>query len=434
VIHSLIDHYKADIITNSQKIIAIESVESSPTIEYPFGRAVAEGLEFLLALGRGLGFTTKNLDNYVGYIEAGSGREIFGVLGHVDVVPATGSGWNFDPFGGVIHDGKLYGRGALDDKCALVASLYAMKIALESGHRPQKRIRLIIGTNEETGWECIRYYLKKEEEPGFAVSPDADFPVINGEKGALTFKVTKKFAKNNEVLFLEGGLSANVVPAECTASIRKAGRSYTIKTSGKAAHAATPELGINAVSKMFENLNTARFEHDEVVAFIKLYNQVLGFDLNGVKMGLNARDDVSGSPTVNVGRVLINRKQIEMLINIRRPFCLDKDYLVNHIKALYTDKGFEVSVERDFREIYHSAESCQVQKLLAIYREVTGDSISKPQVIGGATYARALKNAVAFGPLFPGRIDTAHQVDEHISISDLIALTEIYVKAIIAFS
>ncbi len=170
----------------------INSVEGEPKPGMPFGEGPAEALAKALELGESMGFRTENFDNYVGHIEFGEGEEMLGILGHVDVVPA-GEGWDFDPWGGEIADGKIFGRGTLDDKGPIVTCLYAMKILKDAGVPLNKRIRVILGTNEETDWKCMQYYLNevKPELPTAAFSPDAEFPLTYAEMGLLQYTLTR---------------------------------------------------------------------------------------------------------------------------------------------------------------------------------------------------------------------------------------------------
>ena len=143
-----INDKKDEMIENLQKLIQIPSVyEESKNPKMPFGENANKALEYMLELGKKLGFRTKNIDGYCGYIEFGEGEELLGIIGHLDVVPA-GEGWANPPFSGTIVDNKIYGRGAIDDKGPVMASLYAMK-AVKDTCKVNKRVRLILGLNEE---------------------------------------------------------------------------------------------------------------------------------------------------------------------------------------------------------------------------------------------------------------------------------------------
>jgi succinyl-diaminopimelate desuccinylase len=84
----------------------------------------------------------------------------------------------------------------------------------------------------------------------------------------------------------------------------------------------------------------------------------------------------------------------------------------------------------DTKPLYIPKDNFLVEKLMKVYREQTGDLDSEPITIGGGTYARAMDNAVAFGPMFPGQLDVVHQKDEYISIDQLMKVTKIYAQAL----
>ena len=163
-----ITKWKDEIIKSTCDLIKIPSVyEESKEEGKTFGKEPAKALEYMLDLGKKLGFKTKNIDGYCGYIEFGEGKELLGIIGHLDVVP-EGEGWQHEPFLGIIEDGKIFGRGAIDDKGPVIASLYAMKAVMEQ-QEVNKRVRLILGLNEEREWKCIEYYKEHEEIPKFRI-------------------------------------------------------------------------------------------------------------------------------------------------------------------------------------------------------------------------------------------------------------------------
>ena len=200
MIKKFIDDNKDNILNNICELIKIPSIsdESSAENGMPFGRNCSDALNYILNLADSLGFKTKNVDGYCGYIEFGEGKELLGIIGHLDVVPA-GDGWTkCDPFEPVIEDNKLYGRGAIDDKGPVIASLYAMKYVMDTMN-VNKRVRLILGLNEEVSWKCIEYYKQHEELPTFGFSPDADFPCIYAEKGFLNAFIESSYIPNGNI-------------------------------------------------------------------------------------------------------------------------------------------------------------------------------------------------------------------------------------------
>ncbi len=166
-----------------KELIKIDSQQGEPILQCPFGIGPKKSLEKTLDYCASLGFSVKNIDNYIGYAEIGEGKELIGIPMHLDVVP-PGDGWSVDPFSGVVIDNIIYGRGAVDNKGAVSMLIHVLKNIEDMYPTINKRIRLIFGTNEETGMECIKYYLDKGEEiPSMGFTPDAMYPVVNGEKG-----------------------------------------------------------------------------------------------------------------------------------------------------------------------------------------------------------------------------------------------------------
>ena len=158
---------KEEMISALQEVVRINSEEGESFVcqdetVYPFGQGIQNAFEATLDIGRRLGFQVKNVDNYGGHIDfPGTGDKIMAILGHIDVVPA-GKGWKYDPYGGEIADGKIYGRGTSDDKGPVISCLYAMKALKDAGYKPSATIRVILGLDEESarlnlkGWICAR--------------------------------------------------------------------------------------------------------------------------------------------------------------------------------------------------------------------------------------------------------------------------------------
>src|SRR5690606_23979473 len=178
-----VEKRKNDLIHDTQRLLQIKSVldEENATKDAPLGQGVKDALQFMLDLGEEHGFKSKNEGNLAGHIDFGEAEECVGILCHVDVVP-EGDGWSVDPYGAEIKDGKIYARGAIDDKGPTMAAFYGMKIVKELDLPLKRRVRMIIGTDEESNWRCVDHYFEHEEMPTFGFAPDADFPIIYAEK------------------------------------------------------------------------------------------------------------------------------------------------------------------------------------------------------------------------------------------------------------
>lgn len=453
-----------ELIENTQKLIRIKSTELESDKNMPFGKGVQEALEFTLDLCKSLGFKTKNLNNHVGYAEIGAGEELIGILAHLDVVPEGDlSTWKYPPYDAVIEDGKMYGRGTIDDKGPAVAAIYAMKAILDSENKLNKRIRIIFGLNEETHWKSINYYLEHEEIPSLAFTPDADFPVIHGEKGILVFdmKASIEEALNDggiEILNIKGGQRANMVPDYAEATLienkpfkhildaykeendikidyEKNNDQVTVKVYGVSSHGAKPETGVNAISHLLSMLNLFDLQIGDLSNFIRFYAKHINTEVNGENIGCHLSDDLSGSLTFNVGTISYNKENISLGVNVRYPITYNADDVYNGIEkvlseTVYNHKDYiKIDTRDHMKPIYFEKDHHLIQSLMAVYKKHTGDS-SEPITIGGGTYARSMPNAVAFGPLLKNREETAHQANEHIYIEDLILATKIYADAI----
>lgn len=445
-------------------LVSIQSKAADPVRTkdgelFPFGKGVQDAFAYMLQKAEALGFQTEDVEHYGGHIDFGSGERIVGVLGHLDVVP-EGEGWSHDPYGGVISDGYLYGRGTLDDKGPMAAVLFAMKALKDAGYTPAKKIRLILGLDEETGWQGMKKYFEMMPLPDYGFTPDAEFPALNGEKGLMTFELAKKLPKLQsaglELRSLTGGSAANMVAEKARAvissqggydairqlaseyrqetgyklSVKGVGKSLELSTEGKAAHGATPEAGLNAISILMDFLGRLNFGNDEVNGFIDFYNRHIGFDLYGERLGCAFEDAPSGKLTLNVGIIAYDRQSVSLTVNIRYPVTFTDEQVYNGIMPLINKYDMGVIKEEVKAPIYMEPDSPLIETLMEVYRENTGDTETKPLVIGGATYARAAENIVAFGALFPGDADLMHQKDERISIDRLMQMTRIYADAL----
>ncbi len=349
---------KEEIIKGVQESIGIRSVEAAAKEGMPFGESIHRALEHSLKLSESLGFKTVNVDNMLGYAEYGQGDEMIAVLGHLDVVP-EGDGWSYPPYAAEVHNGRIYGRGATDDKGPTIGALYALKAVKDLNIPLKRRVRIMFGLNEETGSKCVKYYVDHGGEiPVCGFTPDAEYPIINGEKGIVTSKYTRKLIPQGDIqiVSISGGIAANVVPdyAEAiivlpkdkTADVRKLAesieeikieekensltiRSYGVSAHGSTpekgknaishlSHGSTPEKGKNAISHLFLFLGKLSFEGD-TKEFIDFINKYMGLNLHGEKLGIYLEDEISGKFVFNLGKISGNKEEVNIEINMRYP-------------------------------------------------------------------------------------------------------------------
>ena len=460
-IKKYIEDNKSEIIDSLAQLISYKSVSvETNNPEMPFGEECKKALDYTLDLADKMGFRTKNIDGYCGYVEFGEGEELVGIVGHLDVVPADiNDGWTVDPFMVDIRDGKIFGRGSIDDKGPVIASLYAMKYIADN-MKINKRVRLILGLNEEKGWKCINHYKEVEEIPTIGFSPDADFPAIYAEKGILSLEIENEFKLSDfEILDINtNGNALNVVPKYVQITMKYIGageipsfesneeikvtnldnNTFEIEAFGKASHAAFPENGKNAITIIFkyllkyfkseyiETLMNLGFFEIESPEFLSREDIAYATEFEDVSV----IQDESGILTSNIADLKYEDGKLKISLNLRVPVKTELDKIIlqyRKLKNIYED--LEVSVLSRQEPLYVDKDSFLVRKLVDVYNKATATK-KEAIAIGGGTYARAFPNFIAYGATMPGEPDMCHQVDEFISLDNLFLACEIYSEAI----
>ena len=431
---------------NLSRIININSVEGESLPGKPFGEGPARALKEALSIAEELGFQTANMENYCGYAEMGQGKELIGLCAHLDVVPA-GEGWTTDPYHMERKGDYIYGRGVSDDKGAVIASLYAMKIVRELGVPLNKRVRLIMGCNEETGSKCMKYYAKHGEPVTAGFTPDGNFPGIHGEKGSCHMLAK---SKNTKILSMNGGFVSNAVCSRCETRVsagdvsaeklrEELGKTplvdfevsekdgvLTVSAKGVAAHASTPLLGVNAAGCTMLALKNAGMEDD----FVDFYNEKIGVSCDGEGIGCKCQDQY-GPLTLNNGIVKTEDGVISCTIDIRYPVTLNSGKMTAMAEGHLENEKGSITIESVGEPLFYEENSPLVQNLLKAYQEVTGDMDHLPEVIGGGTYAKSVPGIIAFGCEFPGDDNHIHDANEQLKVDDLLLQVDIYVEAIL---
>ena len=438
-IKNIVNENSKDMIESIKAAVRINSVmdEDTATESMPFGKGVDESLRKTLEIAESLGFKTVYKDGYYGYAEIGEGEELIGILGHIDVVPiGDESKWKFPPFSATEEDGYIYGRGTQDDKGPTIAAMYAVKALLDAGVKFEKRVRFIIGGDEENLWRCIAKYTENGEEiPSMGFTPDSSFPVTNAEKSLVQFYLRGKGSKEIN-LNISGALNAVPGVANYTGKLadklsekldelkfdyEKDGESITV--IGKRVHAASADKGVNAIERLCKALYEIGVE-DDVVRFVAELS-----DSVGSKILPNCVDDVSGTLTLNLGELIINEKESKIGFDSRVPVKFTIEDLEDAVKEKATNYGLEFEEFDRLKSLYVPADSELIKTLVSVYEEETGLE-GTPKSSGGATYAKALDNCVAFGAMFPFDKKTEHQENERVNIKNMIKATEIYALSV----
>ncbi|MBU1094016.1 MAG: dipeptidase PepV [Firmicutes bacterium] len=442
---------KDDLIADLTKLIQINSELTTfdpNRKQAPFGPGLKEALDAMLAIGEKDGFEVVNLDGYAGHIEYGKQKDFVGIIGHLDVVPA-GNDWTYAPYGAEIHDGKMYGRGTEDDKGPTIAAYYALKILKELNVPLSKRVKLILGNDEETAWRGVRHYFSVyPESPVSGFIPDADFPLIYAEKGISRIHVQGKI-DSDELVSVDGGFRDNMVPDYASATLNatkdfsKLFSSFlkkkqyegsvsienelvSVRVVGKSAHGSTPEFGENAIDRLFEFL----IEQNVKSPVVKLVEKFLIHDIHGTKLDVAYHDEEMGYLTNNFGVIKSEKGNYTINLNLRYPNGVDFDQVVAKLGEQFSEFGATVKVDTHQNLLYKDPNSPLVKTLMDVYKKNTNDPDAKPINIGGGTFARAMPNCVAFGPHFLDKPTFIHQKNEFIDINDLLLATIIYTEAL----
>lgn len=435
---NFVEEHKDLLIKITQEILRVPSIEGPATADAPFGEGVKNALLKALDIAKELGFHTVNLDNILGYAEFGEGKDVISVLGHLDVVP-EGDGWLYPPFGAEIHDGKIYARGAVDDKGPTMAALFGAYALKETKTPLSKKVRIVFGTNEESGWKCMDYFRAVVKDPLIGFAPDANFPLINREKGILTVIMRMNFKEKNHEVLVKGGNRPNMVPDYASATFTNTVPSIkelegvevkenSVIAHGKSAHAALPEKGTNAIVKLAEAI-LPDVKGDEVKQVLHFILDKVDKDVYGGLMGINFEDEPSGKLTMNLGMIEINETEAVLIFNIRYPVTDKSERIVKIMDEVAKPYCLRVVDHRDQKPLFVKEDSELVKTLLKVYEETTGMK-GYTLSIGGGTYARAMDIGVAFGPTFEGMEEVEHMANEYIAIDHLVRIAKIYGKAI----
>lgn len=473
-----------DLLRDSAKILTFETVSGGdPEQEAKYRKQIPACLSWLENLAKKMGFVFRNWDNRVAEIEwapkgDGNDRPVFGIAAHIDVVTPAGT-WSHGPFSGDIADGFLFGRGTQDDKGPLIQALYGMYAAKEAGLEPPCDVRLIIGTSEETGdWSDIDLYIEKRGAPDYSFTPDAEFPLITGEKGMINLNFTAKWPRvephgetEMEFVSFTGGARSNIVPSSAEIVLRfpidskpalmkeivrettrftveNAGSNITVipnneKTSeaagyyealisflGKAAHSSTPDKGHNAVIdglRFFSDIETLPPTVRAFVQFLAL----VGSETDGSHLQIDSDHEFVGATSAVLTILSINQDGGKGLLNVRPTMGLSCKEVFERARttaqAFAEATGLEINVEidggRTVEAIYLDPEKPGVASFLdslkSAYELATGNE-GTAMAIGGTTYAKALPNCCAFGPCVLGvDEELAHQADERMSLDSI---------------
>lgn len=447
-LNAIIESMHDEMIDTLQKWIRVPSVKGEAAPGAPFGKEVRSMLDMALADCEQMGFKTQNFDGYIAHADLGEGsdEDALAILAHLDVVP-EGDGWKYPPYGAVIENGRMYGRGTSDDKGPAVAALYAMKAVKDAGIPLRRKVRLILGCDEESGWEDIAHYNKVATMPRMGFSPDASYPIINIEKGICRLELHGVLSNEGlQVIAFNNGERPNVIPGRASAlvagdaatvaqaeaaakkldipaEVHLTDKGVSITVTGISGHAAYPETARNANGEMLLLLRELGVQGD-----LCLLADKIGLDYKGEGLEISVSDGISGYLTCNLGIIRAGEGGVYATLDIRYPVMTNPDMIIKNVSASLPGMRVEAM---EVKEPHHvPAGSELVQNLLDAYHEVTGYE-RKCLYTGGGTYARSLQEGVAFGASFPQDEDLAHQANEYADIEGLYKNIKIFALAIV---
>ena len=446
-INRFAETHERDIVRDIARLVSIPSIEGPAEPDAPFGIESRRALDCALQIAAELGLDTVNCENRIGYATIGEdrGQGYLATITHVDVVPA-GDGWSEDPFTVREREGFLIGRGVMDDKGPSVLCLYALKYLQDSGIPLRYPIRALLGSNEETGMGDLEHYNANYPAPLFCFSPDADFPLIHGEKGIYHARLISRHTPVH-VLEMTGGVVANAVPAKASALVRAESLHSTDAVSaeqlepglwklsavGISGHASMPEGTVNAIGRIVDYLLENNIPAAEELPYFRFLAKLHAAS-DGSGLGLQSSDEYFTPLTAVGGKISTADGVFTQTIDCRYGITFSGDQISSMLREA-AGGAAEIQVDGDHAPFYLTLDNPAIQACIESYNLITGED-ARPFTIGGGTYARHFPNAAAFGPEHPERpapdfAGPIHGIDEAARLSDLMEALKIYIVALL---
>lgn len=447
------DNYLRDV----SRLVAIRSVGSEEKEGMPFGEGPAAALTEALKIAGEQGFLTKDYDGYVMTADLFEGERALDILAHLDVV-GEGEGWDTDPYTAVEKDGCLYGRGTDDDKGPAVAAMYAMAcVKAVAGDELKKNVRLILGTDEESGSRDIRYYYEREKSAPYTFSPDASFPVYNTEKGGFVGSFRREWGACDalpSVSEFDGGYRINVLPADASARVlgltkeaiericapmaESMGVTLTateedgavrLTVRGLAAHASTPEQGRNGITALIALLNALPLAACPSAEALAALGALMPYgDGEGKALGIAMADEVSGPLTLAFSLFKLTEVGCEGSFDSRVPLCAGEENCRSVAEKRFTEAGF--TFRGAMRPPHHTpGDTPFVAAMLRSYEAYSGRK-GECLSMGGGTYVHDIPGGVAFGAAMPDFESNLHSANERMNIEDMLTAIKIFALVI----
>ncbi|WP_413518131.1 Sapep family Mn(2+)-dependent dipeptidase [Carnobacterium maltaromaticum] len=414
---------EAEFLAGLKKVMKVDSVKGLAETGAPFGKGPKKALETALDLASALGFETKIVSDAVGYAQYGTNNdEYLGIVGHLDVVEA-GSGWSYPPFDLTLENGVLYGRGVLDNKGPAISTLYALAVLKELNIPLSKTIRILFGTDEESGSADIPLYLASEKPPIYGFTPDCKYPAVYGERGLVGIEIVTVMPEKElkQISNFKGTFTRSSVPDYLEVTLKNG---EEIQIEGKRAPSNAPEMGENVLTKFAEIATNEHFFTGELADYFSWLATALHLKHDGSGLGIDFSDQASGKLMLTPYAFKIEKNKVHLTLSIRYPISVtEEDILVELKQHLPMDS--QLQIIRKMPATSFPLEHPMLKIMQEVYEECTGMD-GTPVTTTGATYARTMPNIVAFGPSFPGQKGIAHNKDEYMDLTDLMKNMEIY--------
>ena len=474
-------HNQQAVLSTLEKMVEIPTVRDDKIPPHQSPAIIAFGT-LVEGMAREFGLAYRNVDNRIFEVKLpGSGSEEFGILTHADVVPVVADEWvlddgrKIDPFKVTRVGDFLYGRGTIDDKGSIAATLYAMKVVKDSGLSLARGIRLMIETTEETGGDAMKYYREKTPLPDYNIVLDSKYPAVVAEKGSGALKVMFPLEAADPgataITAMAGAASANAVPQTATATLKggdlaavaskleaarpafvqkyesqggkfaidiaKAADSVAIKVTGVSAHGSRPEEGVNPLPRL------GRFLRESGVALadnhyargLRYLDDLYGLGYLGEKMNVGYRDDFMGPLTMSPNLIRERDGKLEVTANVRMPRGNTPEALTKTLTAKIDEwaAASKVRLEVSYDQgnwMARDPKGVWLSTLLNIFGDTTGLE-AKPVPTAGSTTAKLMPNAINFGPAMPGKKYTAHNAKEYKEVPDLDADLQMFTEMLV---
>ena len=450
-----LEENRDNIINDITRMCRIPAVRGEALPDEPFGKDCADALRLAVQIGEEMGFKT---ESYVsqGYalVSYGDGDKTIGFLGHTDVVPA-GDGWTMsEPFEPKLVDGRLYGRGVMDNKAGVAAGYYVMKAVRDLNLPVKSKLLTVVGNCEETGMEDMDNFSAQQPAPDVCLVTDGSFPVCYGEKHIVYghFTANKAF---EQIISINGGTVVNAVPASATAeikstpalkaelkelcacreglSIAESGNTITLTAAGLSSHASSPHKGKNALGILVSALYDCKSLCENDRSILNVVNTSLK-DYYGEALGVAHSDEKMGKATISLDIAETNNGILTVKVDMRVCCSISGDEMLQRVTSAFEKGGYKQIYSHISEGYFIDPDGEIISSIMDIYRDVTGEKDAQPYTMGGGTYARRVKNAFVCGPTFPNRVyspalghGAIHQPDENMVIDDFMQAMKIYI-------